>query len=217
VPGEVRAATGRRVECGFVNIHDPESVETLAAQAKNLSPRIDIFVNNAGGQLAQPARDYKPTEWHALIDINLTGTWNMTQAFGLPMLDGDGGSIANVIAVVGRGIPGIAHPGAARVGVLDLSRVLAFEWGPKVRVNCVAPGPLRTAGFDQTYEDEMAIFATDGSPIPRFELPEEVAYAVTFLASPAASWITGDVISVAGGKQVYGRNRALFVEAFGRK
>ncbi len=215
VAGEIRERTGRRVEVATVDIRSRDAVEALAEKARGLFPRIDVLVNNAGGQFAQPARDYKPKGWNAVIETNLTGTWNMTQVFGVPMLDGDGGSIVNVIAVVGRGFPGIAHTGAARAGVLELSRSLAFEWGPKVRVNCVAPGPVRTEAFAQTYHPEIFRLC-EGIPIPRFGRPEEVAYAVTFLASPAAAYITGEVVFVAGGQQIYGRNQALFDEALGR-
>jgi citronellol/citronellal dehydrogenase len=211
----IRAKSGRRVEVAPVDIRSREMVEALAARAAGLYPRIDILVNNAGGQFAQPARDYKPKGWNAVIDTNLTGTWNMTQVFGVPMLDGEGGSIVNVIAVIGRGFPGIAHTSAARAGVAELSRTLAFEWGPKVRVNCVAPGPVQTAAFERTY-DPGIFRLCEGIPNPRFGRPEEVAYAVTFLASPAAAWITGEVLFVAGGQQIYGRNQALFDEAIGR-
>jgi citronellol/citronellal dehydrogenase len=215
VAADLRQRTGRRVETGVVDIRSRDSVEALAAHAATLFPKIDILVNNAGGQFAQPARDYKPKGWNAVIDTNLTGTWNMTQVFGVPMLDGDGGSIVNVIAVVGRGFPGIAHTSAARAGVLELSRSLAFEWGPKVRVNCVAPGPVRTEAFEHTYHPDIFKLC-DALPIPRFGRPEEVAYAVTFLASPAATFITGECLFVAGGQQIYGRNQALFDEALGR-
>jgi citronellol/citronellal dehydrogenase len=212
---DLRARTGRRVETAVVDIRNRDSVEALAAHASTLFSKIDILVNNAGGQFAQPARDYKPKGWNAVIDTNLTGTWNMTQVFGVPMLDGDGGSIVNVIAVVGRGFPGIAHTSAARAGVLELSRSLAFEWGPKVRINCVAPGPVRTEAFEHTYHPDIFKLC-EALPIPRFGRPEEVAYAVTFLASPAATFITGECLFVAGGQQIYGRNQALFDEALGR-
>ena len=81
-----------------------------------------MLINNAGGQFPQRARDFKPKGWNAVIETNLTGTWNMTQVFGNQMLDGRGGTITNVIAVIGRGFPGIAHTAAARAGVLASSR-----------------------------------------------------------------------------------------------
>lgn len=215
VAAELRQRSGRRVEVGAVDIRSRDAVEALAERARSLFPRIDILVNNAGGQFAAPAKDYRPKGWNAVIETNLTGTWNMTQVFGVPMLEGEGGAVVNVIAVVGRGFPGIAHTGAARAGVLELTRTLAYEWGPRVRLNCVAPGPIRTEAFARTYHPEIDRMC-EGMPIPRFGLPEEVAYAVTFLASPAAAWITGEVLYVAGGCQNYGRNQALFDEALDR-
>jgi citronellol/citronellal dehydrogenase len=168
-------------------------------------------VNNAGGQFPQRARDFRPKGWNAVIETNLSGTWHMTQVLGAPMLAGRGGSIVQVIAVVGRGFPGIAHSAAARAGVLELSRTLAIEWGPKVRVNCVAPGPVSTQGFQDTYDPNIArVF--EGIPIARFGTPREIANGVAFLASDAASYVTGEVLFVAGGQQIYGKNQAMFDE-----
>lgn len=215
VAAEIRSATGRRVESHFVNIRDRQAVEALAVRAGELFGTVDILVNNAGGQFPQQARDFTPKGWNAVIETNLTGTWNMTQVFGNRMLDGEGGSITNIIAVIGRGFPGIAHTAAARAGVLELTKTLAIEWGPKVRLNCVAPGPIQTEAFKQTYHPEIETLC-EGIPIARFGSPEEVAYATVFLASPAASWITGEVLYVAGGQQLYGRNQALFDEMFKR-
>ena len=212
---EIHAATGRRVEAHFVNIRDRQAVEALGARARERFGTVDILINNAGGQFPQPARDFTPKGWHAVIETNLTGTWNMTQVFGNQMLDGGGGSITNIIAVVGRGFPGIAHTAAARAGVLELTKTLAIEWGPKVRLNCVAPGPIQTEAFKQTYDPQIETLC-EGIPIPRFGSCEEVAYAALFLASPAASWITGEVLFVAGGQQLYGRNQALFDEMLKR-
>ena len=210
---EIRAATGRRVETAFVNLRDRASVEALGALVAERYGQVDMVVNNAGGQFAQRARDFSPKGWHAVIETNLTGTWNVIQVLGTQMLDGRGGSITTIIAVVGRGFPGIAHTSAARAGLLELTKSLAIEWGPKVRLNCVAPGPIQTEAFKVTYDPQIETLC-DGIPIPRFGGPDEIAYTTVFLASPAASWITGEVVYVAGGQQIYGRNQALFDEAF---
>lgn len=210
---EIRTSTGRRVETCVVNIRDRAAVDALAEQAYQRFATIDILVNNAGGQFAQIARDFSLKGWNAVIETNLTGTWNMTQVFGAQMLARSGGNIVNVTAVTGRGFPGIAHTGAARAGVLELTKTLAIEWGPKIRLNCVAPGPIQTEAFKQTYDPAIEKMC-EGLPIPRFGTREEVAYAVVFLASPAAAFITGEVLYVAGGQQIYGRNQALFDEQF---
>ncbi|MDX2171073.1 MAG: SDR family oxidoreductase [Deltaproteobacteria bacterium] len=212
---EIRRDTGRRVEAAFVNIRDRATVEALAADVAARVGAIDMLINNAGGQFAQPARDFSPKGWQAVIDTNLTGTWHMTQVFGGVMLARGAGSIVNIIAVIGRGFPGIAHTAAARAGVLELTRTLAIEWGPSVRLNCVAPGPIQTEAFKVTYDPNIDTLC-EGIPIARFGGPDEIAYATIFLASPAASWITGEVLYVAGGQQLYGRNQALFDEAFKR-
>jgi citronellol/citronellal dehydrogenase len=212
---EIRAATGRRVEVAVCNVRDRDAVESLAVRADELFGRVDMLVNNAGGQFPSPAREIRPKGWHAVIDLNLNGTWNVTQVFGRRMLEGRGGSITNVIAVVGRGFPGLAHTAAARAGVLELTRTLAFEWGTKIRVNCVAPGPFRTAAFEDTYDIDM-IPGMRSLPIPRFGRIHEAAHAVVFVASPAASYVTGEVLYVAGGQQLYGSNQALLDDSFDR-
>ena len=213
---EIRAATGRRVETAFVNIRERDAVEELGARAKELFDSIDMLINNAGGQFPQRARDFKPKGWNAVIDTNLNGTWNMIQVFGTRMLERQAGVVTNIIAVVGRGFPGLAHTAAARAGVLELTRTLAYEWGPAVRLNCVAPGAVETEGFKNAYDPNIAqVF--EGVPAARYGPREEIAHAVTFLSSPAASYVTGEVLFVAGGQQSYGRNQALFDTQLGRK
>jgi citronellol/citronellal dehydrogenase len=207
---EIQASTGRRVEVATCNIRERSEVEALAAlAAERFGGQVDVLVNNAGGQFPIAARSMKPKGWNAVIDLNLNGTWNMIQTFGNQMLDGRGGSIVNIIAVIGRGFPGLAHTAAARAGVLELSRTLAYEWGTKIRVNCVAPGPVATRGFDAAGYELDASTQPHTQPIPRFGHPDEVANAVVFLASQAGSYITGEVLYVAGGQQLYGLNQGL--------
>jgi citronellol/citronellal dehydrogenase len=200
---EITALTGHAVAVDIVDIRDRESVEALAGRH-----RVDILVNNAGGQFPQKARDFSPNGWRSVIDLNLNGTWTMTQVFGDQMLDGDGGTIVQIVALVGRGMPGIAHSSAARAGVVELSRTLAFEWGPKVRINCVAPGAFRTDGWEATY-DEGVGNDMSGVPLPYPGHPADVANAAVFLASPAAAYITGECLYVDGGMILQGPISAL--------
>jgi citronellol/citronellal dehydrogenase len=201
---EIRAATGRSVTVDRVDIRDVETVQALAER----HPDVDILVNNAGGQFPQKARDFSPNGWRSVIDLNLNGTWNMTQAFGNAMLDRDGGSICNIVATVGRGIPGIAHSASARAGVVELSKTLAYEWGPKIRLNCVAPGQFRTEAYDSTYEDGVGSGYVE-QPLPHVGHVSDIANAAVFLVSPAARFITGEVLYVDGGLTVQGPMSAL--------
>ena len=202
--GEIGAATGRPVAVDEVDIRDVEAVAALAGRHAT----VDILVNNAGGQFPQKARSFSPNGWRSVIDLNLHGTWNMTQAFGNAMLDGNGGVICQIIATVGRGIPGIAHSAAARAGVLELTRTLAYEWGPKVRLNCVAPGQFRTDAYQATYDDEVGEGYVE-QPLPQLGEVTDVANAVTFLVSPASRFVTGEVLYVDGGLIVQGPMSAL--------
>ena len=206
---EISNQIGKEVCYDMVDIRDIESVADLSDRHKN----VDILVNNAGGQFPQKARDFSPNGWRSVIDLNLNGTWNMTQAFGNNMLEGQGGSICQIIATVGRGIPGIAHSATARAGVLELSRTLAFEWGPKVRVNCVAPGQFRTEAFDSTYDDGVGDGFVD-QPIPSIGDVSDVANGVIFLVSSAARFITGEVLYVDGGLILQGPMSALPVDGY---
>jgi len=195
--------TGNPVQFDLVDIRNRETVEALADRHQ-----IDILVNNAGGQFPQKARDFSANGWKSVIDLNLNGTWSMTQVFGNQMLDGNGGSIVQIVATVGRGIPGIAHSAAARAGVVELTKTLSYEWGPSIRVNAVAPGAFRTDAWDQTYDEEVG---TDMSqvPLPYPGKPRDIANAVAFLASPAAAYITGQTVYVDGGHTLHGHFSAL--------
>jgi citronellol/citronellal dehydrogenase len=199
---EISAATGNAVDVDVVDIRNRETVEALAGRHQ-----VDILVNNAGGQFPQKARDFSPNGWNSVIDLNLNGTWAMTQVFGSQMLDNGGGTIVQIVAIVGRGLPGIAHSAAARAGVVELTKTLAFEWGPTVRVNCVAPGAFHTDGWEATYDPEVGDM--NGVPLPYAGRPSDIANAAVFLASPASAFVTGECLYVDGGHALHGTISAL--------
>ena len=199
----IEQRTGNAVAVDVVDIRRRDTIEALAGRH-----RIDVLVNNAGGQFPQKARDFSDNGWRSVIDLNLNGTWAMTQVFGNQMLDGSGGAIVQIVAIVGRGLPGIAHTAAARAGVVELARTLAFEWGPRVRVNCVAPGAFRTEGWESTYDDEVG-GDMSGVPLPYPGRPSDIANAVVFLASSASSYVTGVCLPVDGGHILHGSISAL--------
>ena len=204
----INAETGRSVEVMPVDIRDLTTVSALAKQISDRWGQVDILVNNAGGQFPQAAADYSPNGWRTIIDLNLNGTWNMTQAIGKQMLNGQGGVICNIIMTVGRGNPGIAHSGAARAGVGELTRSLSYEWGPKVRINCLGPGAIVTPGMESTYDDDVLADIGE-TPIPQPGTPEDIANGVVFLVSPAGRFITGETLMIDGGVSRYGSNQAL--------
>lgn len=195
---ELRAAGGT-VHTDVVDIRSRDLVEALAERHGD----VDILVNNAGGQFPQKARDFSENGWKSVIDLNLTGTWNMTQIFGNRMLDGDGGVICQVIALVGRGIPGLGHTAAARAGTEELTRGLSFEWAPKVRLNCIAPGSILTEGYENAYDQRVL----EGLREVPFSFPgtaDDIANGIVFLVSPASSYVTGETLFVDGGYQNHG-------------
>ena len=201
---EIEAVTGRSVAVDLVDIRDVDTVQALAQRHGG----VDILVNNAGGQFPQKARDFSPNGWRSVLDLNLNGTWNMTQAFGNVMLDAEGGTICQIVATIGRGIPGIAHSASARAGVVELTRTLAYEWGPKVRLNCVAPGQFRTDAYNSTYEEGVGD-DYGGQPLPHIGHVSDIANAVMYLVSPASRFVTGELLHVDGGLTLQGPMSAL--------
>jgi citronellol/citronellal dehydrogenase len=210
---EIKQESAKLVHVMQVDIRSVESVQKLSSEIAARWGQVDILINNAGGQFPQPAEDFTPNGWRAIIDLNLNGAWNMTQAMGRQMLAGRGGCICQIIMTVGRGNPGIAHSGAARAGVAELTRSLSYEWGPKVRINCVGPGSIVTQGFEDTYDEDVLGDIND-TPLPHPGTEEDIANGVVFLVSPAGRFITGETLMVDGGVSRYGSNQTFPSEAF---
>jgi citronellol/citronellal dehydrogenase len=168
--------------------------------------RVDVLVNNAGGQFPSPAEMLSPRGWEAVIRNNLNGTFYMTREVATrAMIPRKRGRIVNVTAMVARGFPGMSHTGAARAGVENLTRSLAIEWAQhNLRVNAVAPGNnIKSSGTAQ-YGDEMLELARKATPIKRLGTPEEIARMIVFLASDQNDFITGQVFGVDGGMPLWG-------------
>jgi len=194
-------------QCDYftLDIRDSEAVEQAGEHVKAKADRLDILVNNAGGQFPSPAEDISRNGWNAVVNNNLNGTWWVTQTlakrFFIPQ---KAGIIVNIIANIFRGFPGMAHTGAARAGVDNLTKSLAVEWAPyKIRINAIAPGIIRSTGLDQYPPD---LLKDIGKSIPMKRLGEtgEVADLCLFLSSPLAAYITGETIYLDGGMRLWG-------------
>lgn len=198
-------ATHGEVFAASCDIREPSQIEAFVEKVLQHFGRIDVLVNNAGGQFPSPAAAISPRGFEAVVRNNLNGTFYMTrQVANRAMLPQKSGAIVNVIANIARGFPGMAHTGAARAGVENLTRSLAIEWAESdVRVNAVAPGLIRSTGTEQ-YPQELVQACIDRTPQKRAGTVEEVAHAIAYLASPAALFITGATLNIDGGASLWG-------------
>jgi citronellol/citronellal dehydrogenase len=187
------------------NVREPEQVAALFERVTAEYGVPDLLVNNAGGQYPQAAIDFAPKGWAAVINNNLNGTWYMMQRAAQGWRDtGRPGVIVNIVAVIERGMPGVAHTVAARAGVVGLTRTVAVEWAPLgIRVNCVAPGLTATEGLE-VYPPEAHAEFPRANPMKRPGTPMEIAEACIYLAAPSGSFVTGEVMTVDGGGKLWG-------------
>ena len=188
-----------------MTIRDPGQVEDFVGEVNREFGSIDVLVNNAGGQFPQAALDFSPKGWNAVIDTNHNGTWWMMQSTARHWVEQKRpGSIVNIVADIWRGMPGIAHTCAARAGVIYLSKSVAVEWAPHgIRVNCVAPGCCESNGFHNYPEDGAATFE-DSNPMRHAGDEWDVAEGVVYMAANSGKFVTGEVLNIDGGQQLWG-------------
>jgi citronellol/citronellal dehydrogenase len=198
---------GKSIVTRTMTIREPEQVQSLFADTWERFGRLDLLVNCAGGQYPQAAIDFSVKGWNAVIDTNLNGTWYMMQGAAQHWRDrAQAGSIVNIVAVVSRGMPQVAHTAAARAGVIYLSKTLSTEWAPlNIRVNCVAPGSIATDGLN-VYPREAAEAFSISNPMKRLGDVMDIAQAVVYLAAPTGKFITGELLAVDGGRQNWGED-----------
>ena len=192
IPGAVAAG---------VDIARPDSVAALVRAVLDRCGRLDVLVNNAGVGLNKPSLDTTLEEWEHVLSVNLTGTFLMSQAAARVMVRQGAGRIVNVASISGqRGGQGRAAYGAAKAGVIQLTKVMAVELAPLgVAVNAIAPGPVDTAQSRQNHTPATRKSYYDRIPLKRYGDHSEVAAAALFLASDEASFVTGHVLNVDGG------------------
>lgn len=184
------------------DIRTPAFVDQLIAHVHSHYGRLDVLVNNAGGSPYALADAASPRFHESIIRLNLLAPLNLAQAANrLMQAQPEGGVIINVGSVsAGRASPGTAAYGAAKAGLLSLTKSLAVEWAPKVRLVSVSPGPVRTEQSALHYGDAAGIAAVAKTiPLGRLAEPGDVGQACVWLASPAASYISGCELNLHGG------------------
>jgi 3-oxoacyl-(acyl-carrier-protein) reductase len=205
---DVRAAirdVGRRAEYFAHDVGDPAEVGKLASKVADMLGNIDILVNNAGITRDRSFKKMTQDMWDTVLAVDLTGVFAVTKQFIDGMADRGWGRVINISSIVGEvGNFGQANYSAAKAGVIGLTKTLAREYARKgVTVNAIAPGFIRTRMLQEMPEKALEAVISM-TPVGRLGEPNEVAAAVAFLASPAASYITGHVLDVNGGMAMGG-------------
>lgn len=203
---ELRGAGGT-VVAQTCDIREPAQVEAFVTAVLAELGRIDIVVNNAGGQFPSPAQHISPNGFLAVIKNNLVGTFHVCrEVANQAMIPARRGRIVNVIANIYRGFPGMVHTGAARAGVENMTMTLAVEWAQfGILVNAVAPGVILSSGTAQ-YPAALLDRGIRETPLKRAGTCEEVAASIVFLASPGAQFITGATLRLDGGQALWGHS-----------
>lgn len=199
-----RITSSDKMSYCVMDIRDPVSVARALGNVYDSLGSLDVLVNSAGGQFPQAAIKYSEKGWRSIVETNLNGTWNMMDYVAKRWQQaGTGGSVVNVV-VVGQGLHGVAHTVAARAGVIAFSEKAAVEWAPfGVRVNCVAPGAIKTEGWN-VYPKSAQSRYPKTNPMMRAGSSWEVAEAIIFVGGPGGRFINGETLVIDGGGRHWG-------------
>jgi citronellol/citronellal dehydrogenase len=200
-------ADGGRLEAARCDIREEEEVEALVDGVLERHGRIDLLVNNAGGQYMTPAEDITPKGFRTVMRLNVEGTWLMTHAVATkammagPQGEPRGGKIVNVTLSPHHGLPGMAHSSAARAAVENLTRVLSIEWARfGIRLTALAAGHFATETLMTKYPSQVVEGVAGTVPLGRLGTEEEFAWLVAYLATPAGDYLSGAVLTIDGAR-----------------
>jgi citronellol/citronellal dehydrogenase len=183
------------------DIREEDQVGALVDAVLERHGRIDLLVNNAGGQYMTPAEDITSKGFDTVVRLNLTGTWLMTHAVATKaMIPAGGGKIVNVTLSPHHGLPGMAHSSAARAAVENLTRVLSIEWARfDVKLTAIASGHFATEALKK-YPEPVHRSVARTVPLQRLGEPEEQAWLVAYIASPAGDYYSGCIFTIDGAR-----------------
>ena len=195
--GELAGLNGAVV----ADVTDPDQVAWAFDEVDRLVGGVDVLISNAGISLRHGFLEITPEEWRRVMAVNLDGVFYVAQQAGLRMLAGEGGVILNMGSTNGlMGYPYYADYNASKAGVIELTRTMALELAPSVRVNAVCPGWILTPMQAAEYTPEMRRVFAEKVPLQRLGRPEDVAALFAFLASDDAAFITGQAFVIDGGE-----------------
>jgi citronellol/citronellal dehydrogenase len=202
VASEIIADGGR---CTFhgCDIRNEGLVQDVVQAIAVAHGRIHGLVNNAGGQFISPLEKISAKGWDAVVATNLTGGFLLARECYLQSMQASGGAIVNIVADIWGSMPGMAHSGAARAGMVSFTETAALEWARSgVRVNAVAPGYIASSGMDQYPPEAASQLREMRATVPagRFGNEAETSAGIVFLLSPAASFISGSVLRIDGAR-----------------
>jgi citronellol/citronellal dehydrogenase len=196
-------AEGGRCEAVPCDIREEDQVAALVDGVLDRHGGCDLLVNNAGGQYMSPAEDITPKGFRTVVRLNVEGTWLMSHAVATRAMipDARGGKILNVTLSPHNGLPGMAHSSAARAAVENLTRVLSIEWARfGIRLTALAAGHFGTDTLRTKYPRPVVEGVAGTVPLQRLGEPEEFAWLVAFLASPAGDYLSGAVLTIDGAR-----------------
>jgi NAD(P)-dependent dehydrogenase (short-subunit alcohol dehydrogenase family) len=188
---------------GYVvaDVSAPENVSRAFAELDSVLHGVDVLVNNAGISIRHAFLDISPAEWQSVQNVNLNGVFYVAQQAAQRMVEQGGGVILNMGSTNGLiGSPFYSDYNASKAGVIELTRTMALELAPKVRVNAVCPGYILTPMQEAEYTPEMMQAVNDKIPLRRHGMPNEVAALFAFLASDDAAYLTGQTFVIDGGE-----------------